>query len=274
MLKFHQYNQKKHYISLKLFTISPPQAFLRLFYKNMGQTERITIAKLKGSSDYPSWKRNCKAILTREDYDEAIETDLSTSSDPDQKRKNSKAMASILLFCTDEVQIQIADYTSAYLAWQALDRTYNRSGFITEYILLKQFFSTSLSQFQSMEAFLYKIRNLTSELENHNISLPKQVVISWTLFGLTPEYEPFVQNITQAFRGNTNAYTFDTLTSSLIDEARGKEAISNEKTFLAQRKEEMAAEKAFLARRFAKNQQNTPSYCYNCKKTGHSSDSC
>jgi hypothetical protein len=135
---------------------------------------------LKGSSDYPSWKRNCKAILTREDYEEAIERDLSTSRDLDLKRKNSKAMASIFLFCTDEVQIQISEYTSAFLAWQALDRTYNRSGCLAEYVLLKQFFWTSLEQFQSMEAFLYKVGYLRSELENHNIRLPEQLVISWT----------------------------------------------------------------------------------------------
>ena len=72
----------------------------------MGQPDRITIEKLKGSSNFPAWKRKAKAILTREDYEEAIESDLSNSSDPDQKRRNSKAMASILLFCTDEVQIQ------------------------------------------------------------------------------------------------------------------------------------------------------------------------
>lgn len=75
----------------------------------MGQPDRITIEKLKGSSNFPAWKRKCKAILTREDYEEAIEKDLSTSTDPDQKKRNSKAMASILLFCTDEVQIQISE---------------------------------------------------------------------------------------------------------------------------------------------------------------------
>jgi hypothetical protein len=56
-------------------------------------------------------------------------------------------MASILLCCTDEVQIQISEYTSALLAWQALDQTYNRSGFIATYVLLKQFFSSSLLRF-------------------------------------------------------------------------------------------------------------------------------
>jgi hypothetical protein len=238
----------------------------------MGQPDRITIEKLKGSSNFPAWKRKAKAILTREDYEEAIESDLSNSSDPDQKRRNSKAMASILLFCTDEVQIQISEYTSAFLAWQALEQTYNRSGFIAIYVLLKQFFSTSLNQFRSMEAFLYKIRNLRSELENHGIRLPEPVVISWTLFGLDTEYEPFVQNITQALRSDINAYTFDTLTSSLIDEARGKEVISNERAYLARRKVE--EEEALLARKFAKKQRNSPPYCQNCKKSGHSSDSC
>jgi hypothetical protein len=76
-------------------------------------------------------------FLTGEDYDEAIESDLSTSDDPAERRKNSKAIASILLLCADEVQIQISDYTSAFLAWQALDQTYTRSGFTTEYVLLK-----------------------------------------------------------------------------------------------------------------------------------------
>jgi len=52
----------------------------------------------------------CRTLqfLTREDYDEAIESDLSTSDDPAERRKNSKAIASILLLCADEVQIQIS----------------------------------------------------------------------------------------------------------------------------------------------------------------------
>ena len=70
----------------------------------------------------------------------------------------------------------------------------------------------------------------------------------------------------------SNAYTFDTLTSSLIDEARGKEVISSERAYLARTKVE--EEEALLARKFAKKQRNSPPFCQNCKKSGHSSDSC
>lgn len=37
------------------------------------------------------------------------------------------------------------------------------------------------------------------------------------------EYEGFISNITQALRHNADAYTIESLSSSFIDEARGRE---------------------------------------------------
>jgi len=45
-------------------------------------------------------------------------------------------------------------------------------------------------------------------------------MISWILSSLGDEFEGFVSNITQSFRKDAKAYDFDTLTSTILDEAK------------------------------------------------------
>ena len=57
------------------------------------------------------------------------------------------------------------------------------------------------------------------DLKSKEIVLSKQVVMAWVLNSLSSEYEGFISNITQALRHDPNAYSTESLFSSLIDKA-------------------------------------------------------
>jgi hypothetical protein len=73
-----------------------------------------------------------------------------------------------------------------------------------------------------MEAYITKIKLLLEELKRNKIELPKQVTISWVLNSLDDEYSRFIQNITQSLRQDPEAYTLESLFTSLLDESRGR----------------------------------------------------
>ena len=65
-----------------------------------------------------------------------------------------------------------------------------------------------------------EVKRITEELKARELELPLQIVISWILSSLGDEFEGFVSNITQSFRQDANTYDFDTLTSTILDEAK------------------------------------------------------
>ena len=114
-----------------------------------------------------------------------------------------------------------------------------------------------------MEEYLFKVKTLVDNLKGKEIHLPKQVVISWVLNSLSTEYEGFTTNIVQALRNSPDAYTVESLFSSLIDEARGKESNNSQNKLL-----------------YINNNKNNYKklsgglYCQHCKLASHNTKNC
>jgi hypothetical protein len=180
----------------------------------MGSSDHEKIPKLKGTSNYPVWSIRLTAYLTKQKLLDAI-------SNPDTTAiKSSQALAEIQLLCEDGPLLQIQHQDTAFTAWEALKNLYNPSGFTTEYLLIKEFFDSNLSKFSSIEEYLNKIKGLVNELNVRDIKLPKQVIVAWVLYSLEDQYEHLVGSITQELRKDPESYTFESLSASLIDEAK------------------------------------------------------
>jgi hypothetical protein len=151
----------------------------------------------------------------------------------------------------------IKDLNSAQEAWEALKAHYNPSGFTSQFLVCRDFFNTRLEDFESMEAYITKIKLLLEELKRNKIELPKQVTISWVLNSLDDEYSRFIQNITQSLRQDPEAYTLESLFTSLLDESRGRLNKPSEKALYIKGK---------------KGAGN--SICPHCKLRGHTRESC
>jgi hypothetical protein len=173
----------------------------------------------------------------KEDLSSTIEEDVSG-------KKNDKALAIIKLLCEDGPLLQIKDIARAKEAWIRLQDLYNPKGFTTENLNLKDFFNTTLDDFQSMEEY--------------------QVIIALVLNSLGNEYEGFISNITQALRNDSKAYTIKSLFSSLADEARGRKNGHNNSHRLLYIK---AKGKSYKRQAFGR-------YCQHCKLTSHVTSNC
>lgn len=183
----------------------------------MTSLDKIYLPKLRGSENYIIWSIRVKAALIKEDLYMPIEAS-STGV------KNNKAISLLKLYCDDGPLLYLKDIESAQEAWLRLEALYNPKGFTTEYLTLKDFFNTILNDFHSMEEYLNKVKSLVDDLKGKGIELPNQVIIAWVLNSLNDDYDGFIQNITQSLRNDPKSYTVETLFSSLIDEARGREA--------------------------------------------------
>jgi hypothetical protein len=116
-----------------------------------------------------------------------------------------------------------------------------------------------------MEEYLNRVKTLADNLRGKNIELPRQVIIAWILNRLPPDYESFIQNITQGLRNDSKAYSVGTLFSSLIDKARGREGtIGGQYTDLMV----LRHKKAY------KNRPYNSRYCEHCRSTRHNTNKC
>ena len=182
----------------------------------MLQVDKISIPKLIGTDNYLIWSIRTSAVFQKDGIDLKDLLSLTES-------QSLKVLATIQLLCADGPLLHIKDCKTPTEAWTSLKQLYNPQGFTTEFLICKDFFSTTLQEFDSMEAYLNKVKELLNSLSSHEISLPNQVVIAWILHSIGSEYEGLISNIVQDLRKDPKAYIVDSLFSSLIDEARGKE---------------------------------------------------
>lgn len=228
----------------------------------MGSLDKIGIPKLRGSENYITWSTRTKATLIKEDL-------LSSLSEGSSEPKNNKGLAIIKLLCEDGPLLYIKDIDNAKKAWEKLESIYNPKGFTTEFLTLKEFFNTSLDDFDSMEEYLFKVKALVDDLKSKDITLPKQVVMAWVLNSLSQEYEGFISNITQALRNDPNAYNSETLFSSLIDESRGKEKGSQKLLFTSNK-----AKNGSKSNSKAYKKLSNSKFCSYCKLSSHETEKC
>jgi len=72
---------------------------------------------------------------------------------------------------------------------------YNPFGFTIKFLFYKEFFSTFLSDFDFMELFLNKVKEMVDQLKSYNIQLPNQLLIVYILHFIGNEYIGFIFNI-------------------------------------------------------------------------------
>ena len=219
----------------------------------------LSLPRLQGSANYPIWKVRVLAYLIKEGHLDYISKEPES---PDQLEKTKKALAEIQLLCEDGPLIQIKNAESAYKAWTTLEQIYNPTGFSSKFLLTKEFFSSTLDRFFSIEEFLNKVKELDNELSTRDLKLPRTIIIAQVLSNLGDTFKGFVANITAELRRNSNAYTFDSLISAILDEARRLDYSPNQAFFSSS-----FSNNSYKGKRLWKATKGK--YYKNCKKEGH-----
>ena len=185
----------------------------------MNKDMKNLIPLLKGSENYPIWSIRMEAGLIRER--------LSAPLTDESHLKNKEALALIGLHSADGPLLQIKHCNTALSAWNTYKKLYNNTGFSSNFLYIKELFNTSLENYNSMEEYLNKIKELYEELNSREIIIPEIVIITWILNNLNESYESYITNITQSLRNNSNSYNLESLSSSLLDEARRNSNYNN-----------------------------------------------
>ena len=178
--------------------------------------------------------------------------------------KSYRAASIIRNLLEDGPLIQTQHAPTAYELWQQLQRLYEPTGFVSEFLLADQLFSTTLSACNyKMEVYLTKIKRLSDQLASRNLTLPTGILAAYTLSKLGQDYASIVGVITQTYRqiGSSSNIDLNQLFSQLLDEEK-RVKVRNVDTEMA----------LTTQNRFKGNKQNLK--CQYCKKRGHKIENC
>jgi hypothetical protein len=212
------------------------------------------ITKLKGSENYQGWAIMAKAHLLREGLQEAI-----ASAENTHDRMQEKSLADIILMCEYDTANHIQACQTGFEAWKILKDLYNSDGFTSKYLLLQKFYQTSQADFETVEAYVSKLKSILDNLASQDLKMPEMANIAWLLQNLEPEFGPFVAQVTQSLRVNPQAYNWESLTANLLDEAKRLE-VSNKPSIQ-------------YVKNWKKN-KTTTIFCKYCKLRGHTDNNC
>lgn len=238
---------------------------------------KIQIPKLKGSENYILWSIRAKAYISNIGYYLPIDPtdiDIINSLEIDKK-----ALSIIQLLVEDGPLLQIQYSTTTLEAWNTLKELYNPTGFSSDFSIIREFLSTTLiSEGNSIELYLNKIKRLYNSLIERNIELPRQVIISILLYNLTDEYESFISSTIYNLRciSDFSNYKLEDLFSSLIDES--KRLLEKESSTVLYTKNQPyyknnnRVKKPYKGKKPWKTQKGL--YCKYCKLVGHEANSC
>ena len=115
-------------------------------------SDKITMAKLTGSANYPIWALRMTAFLTKEDLHAVI------TADDVSTEVNGKALSNIQLLIEDGPLLQIQQITRAHEAWESLRNLYSLKGFSSEFLIYREFFNTYILKYNSIEEYLNKAK--------------------------------------------------------------------------------------------------------------------
>jgi hypothetical protein len=180
---------------------------------------KTSVGKLKGSENYQGWAQMAEAYLVQKDLDKAIQSDGQDTADIQKK-----ALSVLTLLCEYGPANHIRGCSTAFEAWKLFKNLYNADGFTSKYLLLQKYFSTTQSDFGSVEEYISQLKSILDNLGAQKLDLPEEVKISWLLSNLEEEFNHFVAQVTQNLRANPKAYTWESLTANLLDEAKRLDA--------------------------------------------------
>lgn len=207
----------------------------------------IPIEKLKGLQDFNTWKFLMKMYLMHEDMYDCV----SSADACKDAKKQQKAFAKICLSVSAEVLPHVRNASSAFEAWNNLQKAYEDRGLSRRLGLLRSLFGLKLKETDSMEKYITKITELAQQLREIDSPLDDEFIAVIMLSGLTKDYDPLIM----ALENSNVQLTSDRVKSRLLQETQRREDNVE------------APEASALTVRKAVR-------CFKCKKPGHYKKDC
>lgn len=206
--------------------------------------------KLKGMEDYNNWKFVMKMILMHEDLYECIMVDGCKD-----EKKQQKALAKICLSVGSSALQHVRKATSAYEAWNNLQKAYEDKGLCRRLGLLRSLFGVKLKDMDGMQGYISRITELAQQLSDISSPLDDEFIAVVFLGGLTNDYDPLIM----ALENSNLKLTSETVKAKLLQEQQRRD----EKLETFSDLNALATKKTFKGFK-----------CFRCKKIGHMKKDC
>ena len=129
----------------------------------MNQSQLLLIEKLKGASNYASWKFDVKMALMYEGIWNCVKPEEGKAVD---KEKDGRAFARIALLLDSAPKAFIRTASTAKEAWELLETKYETKSVNRRIGLLNQVFDLTLAYCSDLEDYTSQFANLANQLSD------------------------------------------------------------------------------------------------------------
>lgn len=161
----------------------------------MAETKYSTISpgisKLKGSSNYATWKMDMRGTLMRDGLWSAVDQSARSGSDEERTLRDQRAYGSIFVHLDQGPKLHIGDCITAKEAWDKLEKQYEAKTTNRRLFLLEQLFSNKLQPGGSIEEYINKFLDFSSQLAAIKKPVDDEMKACLLLMGLPESLGPF-----------------------------------------------------------------------------------
>lgn len=215
--------------------------------------KEFQIERLKGSSNYHTWKFAIKNYLEMNDLEGCIEMDNDNAVKETNDKKLKKAKNILSLGVDPQIYVHIQNADSAHKIWTTLQRLYEEKGLSRKIGLLRNLISIRLDKVNGMQEYVDEIVNTSNKLSGVGFSISDEWLGAILLAGLTDTYNPFIMGIESSGIEISGDAIIGKLLDNRIDEN---------------------CESAFLIKKKKVNKKKKSKACYTCGAKDHLSPQC
>ncbi len=205
------------------------------------------------NENYDIWSTKMEMMLIKEDLWNVVEDDLPTTESEASKKKNGKALASIILSIDNGQIVLVKKCKKAKDAWDLLKNFHVKSCLSTKVSVLKRICRLELREGGDMEQHLFKLEELFDKLAAAGKELDEDFKVAIMLSSLPDSYDV----LTTALEARSDdELTLGLVKQKLIGEwrKRGLSSVSDDNN-------EYSKALKVMNRREVR--------CYHCDQVGH-----
>jgi hypothetical protein len=169
-----------------------------------------TIPKLT-PHNYYRWRKQMQCVLKQQGLWAVVSGAAPQPAANDPKtadalmqwqEKDEKAYSRIYLHLSDECQEDLADETTAQVAWKRLEDLYGQANTATYCMLLGELMSITMGESETLEAYQGRIHHLHNRMVAIEKGVDFRLAATKLLQGLRPEYKTITTVIFETLQGD------------------------------------------------------------------------